>query len=109
IASGDTVQTSTVDSSGHDRQRQQVSAPGNPQTGPFYVEGAAPGDVLAVRFDRIVPNRHWAYSGGRVALNTVDPDVVHQLPPERPRAFWDVDVERWTATLEEPQTALGRL
>jgi len=29
----------------------------NPQTGPFYVEGAEPGDTLAVHFRRIMP-RH---------------------------------------------------
>ncbi len=109
IASGDTVHTSTVDSRGFDRHRQAVSPRGNPQTGPFYVEGAEPGDVLAVRFDRIVPNRRWAYSGARVALNTVDPDFVHALPAERGDAYWDVDVERWSATLVEPATALGRL
>jgi amidase len=109
MASGDTVHTSTVDSRGFDRQRRAVSPRGNPQTGPFYVEGAEPGDVLAVRFDRIVPNRRWAYSGARVALNTVDPDFVHALPVERGDAYWDVDVERWSATLVEPETVLGRL
>jgi hypothetical protein len=25
----------------------------NPQTGPFYVEGAEPGDTLAIHFDRL--------------------------------------------------------
>lgn len=31
----------------------------NPQTGPFYVEGAQPGDTLALHFARIEP--HWAW------------------------------------------------
>src|SRR6202044_1455957 len=34
----------------------------NPQTGPFYVEGAAPGDTLAVHFISIRPARDWAAS-----------------------------------------------
>jgi acetamidase/formamidase len=34
----------------------------NPQTGPFYVEGAEPGDTLAVRFVSIEPARDWAAS-----------------------------------------------
>src|SRR5262249_28332715 len=34
----------------------------NPQTGPFYVEGAAPGDTLAVHFVSIEPARDWAAS-----------------------------------------------
>src|SRR5262245_2122245 len=34
----------------------------NPQTGPFYVEGAQPGDTLAVHFVSITPSRDWAAS-----------------------------------------------
>ncbi|MDQ6848050.1 MAG: acetamidase/formamidase family protein [Candidatus Dormibacteraeota bacterium] len=34
----------------------------NPQTGPFHVEGAEPGDTLAVHFVSIEPNRDWAAS-----------------------------------------------
>ncbi|MDQ6687667.1 MAG: acetamidase/formamidase family protein, partial [Actinomycetota bacterium] len=34
----------------------------NPQTGPFYVEGAQPGDTLAVHFVSIEPARDWAAS-----------------------------------------------
>jgi acetamidase/formamidase len=34
----------------------------NPQTGPFYVEGAEPGDTLAIHFISIRPARDWAAS-----------------------------------------------
>src|SRR5918999_3653017 len=34
----------------------------NPQTGPFYVEGAEPGDTLAIHFVSIEPSRDWAAS-----------------------------------------------
>jgi acetamidase/formamidase len=34
----------------------------NPQTGPFYVEGAEPGDTLAIHFIKIRPARDWAAS-----------------------------------------------
>jgi acetamidase/formamidase len=34
----------------------------NPQTGPFYVEGAEPGDTIAVHFISIEPARDWAAS-----------------------------------------------
>ena len=34
----------------------------NPQTGPFYIEGAAPGDTVAVHFVSISPARSWAAS-----------------------------------------------
>src|SRR5882757_7297644 len=34
----------------------------NPQTGPFHVEGAEPGDTLAIHFVSIRPARDWAAS-----------------------------------------------
>jgi acetamidase/formamidase len=34
----------------------------NPQTGPFYIEGAAPGDTVAVHFVSIEPARDWGAS-----------------------------------------------
>ena len=58
IDSGDTVVTTTVDAGGVDAAGEQVTEGGNPQTGPFYINGAGPGDTLAVHFDRLVPNRN---------------------------------------------------
>ncbi|HEV7214244.1 MAG TPA: acetamidase/formamidase family protein, partial [Chloroflexota bacterium] len=74
IASGDQVTTTTVDAAGMDASGQQITPRGNPQTGPFYIEGAEPGDVLAVRFDSIWPNRREGWSGTLVASNAVDAD-----------------------------------
>src|ERR1700689_4292990 len=34
----------------------------NPQTGPFYIEGAEPGDTVAVHFVSIEPARDWGAS-----------------------------------------------
>jgi amidase len=109
IAPGDTVETSTVDSGGLDGERQQVTSPGNPQTGPFHIDGAEPGDVLAVRLDRIVPNRTWGRTSVSVAPNVVDPDFLREVPAELGRGDWFVDVGRGTARIERPETSLGRL
>jgi acetamidase/formamidase len=43
----------------------------NPVTGPFYVEGAEPGDVLSVRFDSLKPNRRFGWSGVQLAYKVV--------------------------------------
>lgn len=99
IDPGDTVITRTIDSGGLDHQGRKVNIGGNPQTGPFFVNGADPGDVLAVRFDRIVPNRPWGRTSGRLAAHVVDPDFVFRLPAERGRATWNVDTSTWQATL----------
>jgi acetamidase/formamidase len=39
-----------------------VIAAFNPQSGPFYVEGAEPGDTLVLHFVSIEPSRDWAMS-----------------------------------------------
>jgi acetamidase/formamidase len=108
IADGDTVITTTVDAGGHDASGEQVTPGGNPQTGPFHVEGAEPGDTLVVHFDRLYPNRDWGYTGTVVAANVVDPWYVRELP-QGGRGKWSVDREKGTATLVEPETKLGNL
>lgn len=108
IADGDTVVTTTIDAGGRDAQRNPVSPGGNPQTGPFYIEGAEPGDTLAVHLDRLVPNRSYGYTATVVAPNVVDPWYVRKLP-EGGRAEWAVDVEQGVAVLVSPETRLGGL
>ena len=109
IESGDTVFTTTVDNAGYDANDTQVTDGGNPQTGPFYVESAEPGDTLVVHFDRIVPNRKIGRTAMVVAPNVLDPYYVASEMPEGGRAEWHVDVEKWTATLMTPETQLGKL
>jgi acetamidase/formamidase len=106
IGDGDTVVTTTVDAFGKDASDTLVTPRGNPQTGPFYVAGAEPGDTLVVQFDRIWPNRAIGYSGSVVAPNVVEPWFVRELP-ERELAEWRVD--SGTATLIKPETKLGNL
>ncbi len=108
IADGDTVVTTTVDAGGLDVTGERVTPGGNPMTGPFYVEGAAHGDTLEVRLERVRPNRRRGWSGSVVAPNVVDPEFVPRLP-DGDTSEWDVDVESWTATLLKPETALGRI
>ena len=109
IADGDTVITTTVDARGGDEHRNQVAERGNPQTGPFAIESAEPGDTLAVTFDRLRPNRRFGFTGTVVAANVVDPGYVQALPTDHVGGEWDVDVEAGTARLVQPATSLGDL
>jgi amidase len=108
ICAGDTVVTTTVDAFGSDASDTRVTPKGNPQTGPFYIAGAEPGDTLAVHLDRITPSRAMGYTGSVVAANVVDPSYVGDLP-ESAMAEWRIDNERATATLIKPATKLGSL
>ena len=106
IADGDTVITKTVDAWGNDWHNQPITAPGNPQTGPFYVEGAEPGDTLVLHLERLQPNREIGYTRLTIAENVLDPEAVRALP-ENGTAEWRVDTARGTATLLKPSTKLG--
>ena len=108
VGSGDTIRTWTVDSGGYDRHGEHLTEGGNPQTGPFYLEGAEPGDTLRVRFDSIRPNRARGLTGSVVAPHTVDPHFVPQLG-EAGEDWWVLDLERGTAELESPPPGLESL
>ena len=45
VASGDTIRTWCVDAAGNDRTGASITRGGNPQTGPFFIEDAKPGEV----------------------------------------------------------------
>jgi amidase len=108
IADGDTVVTTTLDSSGRDANNEVATHDGNPQTGPFFVENAEPGDTLALVLDHLYPNREYGYTSAVLASNVVDPDYARILP-ERHRAEWRIDLAAGTATLVKPATKLGAL
>jgi acetamidase/formamidase len=66
----------------------------NPQTGPFYVDGAEPGDTLAVHFVSIEPREAWGVSttvplfGSLTATATTA--LLHAALPER-TWFYEID------------------
>ena len=107
IADGDTIITTTVDAGGKDEHEADVAAHGNPQTGPFYIDGAEVGDTLVVHLDRLYPNRDMGYTSTMLAPNVLDPEYLRKLPA-RDQARWQVERAKGTATLIEPATKLGK-
>jgi amidase len=108
IADGDTVVTSTVDARGWDHRGESVAGRGNPMTGPFYVEGAQPGDTLAIKLESMTTNRDWGWTSNVLAPNVVDPKAVAALPPSD-IARWTVDAEQGLVFLENPTSGLAKL
>ena len=82
--------TKTIDAAGLDWNGKTVASGPNPQTGPFFVEGAEPGDMLVVTVEKIETNRAMAYSGSLLAPYAVDPGAI-ATRVERERAPCDVD------------------
>lgn len=75
----------------------KVQLPGhdNPQTGPFFVEGAEPGDTLAIHIEKLEPARDYGISSsfpGFGALNGTDRTAM--LGMGLPETVWFYQVDR---------------
>jgi acetamidase/formamidase len=81
----------------------------NPQTGPFYVEGAEPGDALALHLVSLEPARDWAASatipffGG---LTSTDRTATLQDPLPDTTWIYHVDSARRTVEFQARHTDL---
>ena len=98
VANGDTITTTTVDAAGKDATNEPVTPNGNPQTGPFYLKDAQPGDTLAITFDSLRPNRKIGYTSGVIAPNVLDFGYTPRFEDDRNRLDWEIDIENNTAT-----------
>jgi amidase len=106
IASGDTVHTTTVDAAGIDEKGVARSLGGNPQTGPFYVEGAMPGDTLAIHITRLRLNRDWAESDDYLVRRAVNENLAVAMKDTGKPVFWRLDRDKGTAAPEKPEPHL---
>jgi amidase len=113
IRPGDVVITKTLDSGGQDYKNEHRSEPGNPLTGPFFIEGAEPGDSVVVTLRRVRLNRNWGYSAYRLGLYSLMPDYVESIYSNHykkdlvrkgsdTQVPWDIDISRKTVRLSEP-------
>lgn len=115
IKPGDSIVTRTADASGRDITGKPVATSGNPLTGPFYIEGAEPGDAIAVTFNRMRLNRNWGYTRYRLGLYALTPEYVERTFPAKYKADaaypgrdelvpWDLDIAKQTVKLREPSS-----
>jgi acetamidase/formamidase len=110
IKPGDHVVTYTIDASGVDSAGVKRSQGPNPQTGPFYIEGAEPGDTLVVHLLRLEPNRATGYSGTLLAPYAADPAFLRSEGLRDPKTLtWQLDKKRGVARLESADFKPGRL
>lgn len=98
IQPGDRIITETIDAGGIDAAGQQVASGPNPQTGPFFIEGAQPGDMLVVTLHRIEPNRTTARSGTLMTPYAIDPGFLRSRAEREARnETWIIDKARGVA------------
>jgi amidase len=107
INPGDTIRTITVDAGGTDGKGTRRSSGGNPETGPFYVESAAPGDTLVVKLNRVRLNRDSAFSGNRITSSALAPGYLQNAKyDDKFNSEWKLDREAGFATLAKPTERL---
>jgi amidase len=104
---GDTIHTTTVDAGGNDEKGVPRSMGGNPQTGPFYVESAQPGDTLVVHIVRLRLNRDWAISDDAIVDRGVDSDLAVKMKDGGKPVRWHLDIDRGVASPEKPAEHLA--
>jgi acetamidase/formamidase len=72
----------------------------NPQTGPFYVEGAEPGDTLALHFVSMEPARDWGASAAIPFFGGLtSTDRVATLQDPLPDTTWIYELDRTRNTV----------
>jgi amidase len=103
---GDTIHTTTVDAAGNDRDSVRRVLGSNPETGPFYIESAMPGDTLVVHIVRLRPNRDWAFSNDTLVQRSTDSGLAVKLNGASKRIIWRLDLDHGAAS---PAKATGHL
>ncbi|HEX3766056.1 MAG TPA: acetamidase/formamidase family protein [Kofleriaceae bacterium] len=100
VTAGDTIATWTVDAGGSDAKGTARVLGGNPETGPFYVEGALPGDTLVVHIVKLRLNRDWAISDDAIVPRGLDSGLSVQMKDTGKDTRWRLDRTRGVATSE---------
>jgi amidase len=107
IFPGDTVRTWTVDAGGTDSKGVRRSGGGKPETGPFYVEGAFPGDTLVVKLNKVRLNRDSAGSGDSTADSALNSGYIRDTKYKDDfDSDWILDREKGVARLKNPSAHL---
>lgn len=105
---GESVVTELLDSKGRGKDGvKQESEASPPLLGPLFIEGAMPGDAVAIRIDSLRVNRAWSQGFDSITSRSI-PYLQHEslLNPKRARVRWDIDLIAQTA---RPADGPGRL
>jgi acetamidase/formamidase len=103
---GDTIHTTTVDAGGADEKGVTRVLGGNPETGPFYIETATPGDTLVVHITRLHLNRDYAISDDGIVPRGLTSGLAVKTKDNHNDVRWHLDRDRGIAVPEKPGDGL---
>jgi acetamidase/formamidase len=102
IYPGDTVRTRTIDNP-RDAKAVRYGSGGDPSTGPFYIEGALPGDTLVVRLVKVRANKTTAQQGSRINAHAVTPAYFSAAKYDPGfNSEWTLDLDKGVARMTHP-------
>jgi amidase len=104
---GDTIHTTTVDAGGTDFKGVHRVMGGNPETGPFYIASALPGDTLVVHITRLKLNRDYAVSGSGLVGRAMGPGLAVRMKDAGDGVRWNLNREAGTASPAKPGEHMG--
>jgi len=104
---GDSIHTTTVDAAGTDQDGRRRVLGGNPQTGPFYVQSAIPGDTLVVHLTRLRLNRDYAISDDGLVGRGTDNYLAVKMKDGGKTVLWHLDIAQGLASLQKPGAHMG--
>jgi amidase len=99
---GDTIHTTTVDAGGTDEKGVRRVLGGNPETGPFYIQGAQPGDTLVVHLVHLKLNRDYAISDDNLVSRVLGPGLAIKMKDTGKTIRWHLDLAKGLASPESP-------
>ena len=106
---GDSIHTTTVDAGGTDQDGHKRVLGGNPQTGPFYIQSAIPGDTLVVHLTRLRLNRDYAISDDALVGRGTDNRLAVKMKDGGKTVLWHLDIAQGLASLQKPGCSHGGL
>jgi amidase len=102
VAPGDSIHTTTIDAGGADEAGHKRVLGGNPQTGPFYIQSAVPGDTLVVHLTHLKLNRDYAISDDAVVGRGLDSWLAVKMKDGGKTVLWHLDIAQGLASLQKP-------
>ena len=78
---------------GVDARGTTVAQGPNPQTGPFFIEGAEPGDLLVVTIEKLAPNRATGTSAALMNGASIEPGSISSRG-DNGRVTWTIDAAK---------------
>ena len=99
VQQGDTIKSESVDAGGTDKNGVRIAKRGNPVTGPFFIEGASPGDIVAITLTSVSLNRDNATTVGGFVKRSLPMEAMQEVYGRNAKLIkWKLDTIHGYAT-----------